>query len=153
MRHTLRRNSTSGIVQTLFNKIYTLPSCIVCPICLGGHGIWAMEHWTKIRMHPYCLLTQFSTGNVMCGLPWSRDNKMNQRQHSLLKCLITSGYFIGNFLLEILLRGLPYMTSAVGGGVPKKQTKGTKSTDLWQWQGGRGKKIRKICGRHIWKPP
>ena len=29
-------------------------------------------------------------------------------------------------------RGLPYMTSAVGGGrgVPKKQTKGTKSADL-----------------------
>ena len=36
------------------------------------------------------------------------------------------------------LGGLPYMTSAVGGGrgVPKKQTKGTKSDDLWQWQGG-----------------
>ena len=31
-----------------------------------------------------------------------------------------------------LIRGLPYMTSAVGGGkgVPKKQTKGTKSDDL-----------------------
>ena len=30
-------------------------------------------------------------------------------------------------------RGLPYMTSAVGGGsgVPKKQTKGTKSVDLF----------------------
>ena len=31
------------------------------------------------------------------------------------------------------------------GGVPKKQTKGTKSTDLWQWQGGRGKKIRNFA--------
>ena len=31
-------------------------------------------------------------------------------------------------------RGLPYMTSTVGGGgvVPKKQMKGTKSADLWQ---------------------
>ena len=31
-----------------------------------------------------------------------------------------------------LLRGLHYITSAVGGGrgVPKKQTKGTKSADL-----------------------
>ena len=38
------------------------------------------------------------------------------------------------------------MTSALGG-VPKKQMKGTKSR-----QGG-GVKIRKICGRHIWKPP
>ena len=27
-------------------------------------------------------------------------------------------------------KGLPYMTSAVGGGVPKKQTKRTKSADL-----------------------
>ena len=39
--------------------------------------------------------------------------------------------------------------------VPKKQTKGTKSADLWQWKGGgeEVKKIRKVCGRHIWKPP
>ena len=38
-----------------------------------------------------------------------------------------------------------------GEGVHKKQTKGTKSADLWQWQGGQ--EIRKNCGRHIWKPP
>ena len=42
-----------------------------------------------------------------------------------------------------------YMMSAVGGageeGVPKKQTKGTKSADLWQWQGG--------SKNPIWKPP
>ena len=51
--------------------------------------------------------------------------------------------------------GLPYMTSAVcgGGGSTKKQTKGTKSADLWQWQGRGCKKMRKFCGHHIWKPP
>ena len=30
------------------------------------------------------------------------------------------------------------LCSGWGEGVPKKQMKGTKSTDLWQWQGGRG---------------
>ena len=52
----------------------------------------------------------------------------------------------------IIIRGLPYMTSAVGGGrgVPKKQKKGTKSADLWQWSPSQ--KIRKFCGRLIWKP-
>ena len=40
-------------------------------------------------------------------------------------------------------RGLPYMTSALGGGglqrgVPKKQTEKTKSADFCMWQGGRG---------------
>ena len=41
------------------------------------------------------------------------------------------------------------MTSA---GVPKKQTKGRKPADLWHWQGRRGQKFPKLCGRHIWKP-
>ena len=53
-----------------------------------------------------------------------------------------------------IVRGFPYITSAVGEGVvPRKQMKGTKSADLWQWKGGGGPKIRKFCGRHIWKPP
>ena len=41
-------------------------------------------------------------------------------------------------------------------GGTQKQTKGTKSADLWQWVGDKGeggRKIRKICGRHKWKPP
>ena len=45
-------------------------------------------------------------------------------------------------------RGLPNMTSAVGGGrwVPKKQTKGTK---LREFCTGGVQKSK----RHIWKPP
>ena len=41
----------------------------------------------------------------------------------------------------------------VGEGVPKKQMKGTKSADLWQWQIGGCLKIRKFCEHHIWKRP
>ena len=41
------------------------------------------------------------------------------------------------------------MTSAVGGGGgPQKVDKRTKSADLWQWQGGGGKKIWTFCGGH-----
>ena len=43
---------------------------------------------------------------------------------------------------RILGRGHPYMTSAsaLEGGVPKKQTKGTRLRELCTWQGGGGKK-------------
>ena len=53
------------------------------------------------------------------------------------------------------IRGLPYMTSAVGGGEgdPKKQTKGTKSDDLGQWQGGRGSKNPKILPTSYMEAP
>ena len=43
----------------------------------------------------------------------------------------------------------------VGEGVSKKQTKRTKSADLWQWHRGLergGHKIQKFCGHHIWNP-
>ena len=55
----------------------------------------------------------------------------------------------------IIIRGLPYMTSAVGGGrgVPKKQKKGTKSAELWQWQGGRGSKNPKISRTSYMEAP
>ena len=33
------------------------------------------------------------------------------------------------------------------------QTRGIKSADLWQRQGGRGKKTRTFFGRHLWKAP
>ena len=40
--------------------------------------------------------------------------------------------FLAAIHTTLLIRGLPYMMSAVGEGrgVPKKQTKGTKSADL-----------------------
>ena len=55
----------------------------------------------------------------------------------------------------IIIRGLPYMTSAVGGGrgVPKKQKKGTKSAELWQWQGGRGSKNPKMLRTSYMEAP
>ena len=48
------------------------------------------------------------------------------------------------------LWGLPYMTSAVGGG-PKKSRRNKQNQLICDSdKGRRGKKIR---GRHIWKPP
>ena len=53
-----------------------------------------------------------------------------------------------------ILRGLPYMTSAVGGeGGSKKQTNWTRLRELCMWQGEGGPKIRTFHGRHIWNPP
>ena len=54
------------------------------------------------------------------------------------------------------VRWLPYMKFAVGRGIPKNQTKGTKSADLCgsvTVTRGRGEKSRKFCGCHILKPP
>ena len=55
------------------------------------------------------------------------------RNPLLLQRICCSGAHVPPFPEERQwIRGLPYMTPAVGGGrwVPQKQTKGTKSADL-----------------------
>ena len=55
------------------------------------------------------------------------------------------------------LRGIPYMTSAVGGdwgeSSPKSRQKKQNKLICDIDKGGGGQKIPKFCGRHIWKPP
>ena len=51
--------------------------------------------------------------------------------------------------------GLSYMISAEkGGGVSRNAAHlRTNSIDFADKEGVRGKKMAKLCGRHIWKPP
>ena len=50
--------------------------------------------------------------------------------------------------------GHTYMTSAVGGGEgsPKSRQQERGFMNSVRDKGGGGQKIRKLCGRHIWKP-
>ena len=56
--------------------------------------------------------------------------------------------------LEDRLRGHSYMTSSVGGGIPRSRQKerGCVNSVRDKGLGGGGKKIRTFCGHHIWKP-
>ena len=67
----------------------------------------------------------------------------------LLMCaLFTAAAYLSSFAL----RGLPYMTSAVGGGSPKSRRKGQNQLISVSDKGGGGQNIRKFCGPPIWKP-
>ena len=52
-----------------------------------------------------------------------------------------------------MIRGLPYVTSAVGGqrGSPKSRQK-EQNQLICESDIGGSQKIRKFCGCHIWKP-
>ena len=51
-------------------------------------------------------------------------------------------------------KGLPYMTSWVGGGGTPRSRQKEQNQLIWDSDRGRGgKKVRKFCGHHIWKPP
>ena len=77
------------------------------------------------------------TGHAIEEVPWVVYFRMEfadcvsdcERRYSNSICETA---YVSATRKAIRVRGLPYMTSAVGGGrgVPEKQTKGTKSADL-----------------------
>ena len=54
-------------------------------------------------------------------------------------------------ILASLVRGLPYDVRSSWGGSPKSRRK--EQNQLFCDSDRGGKKKRKFCGRHIWKPP
>ena len=95
------------------NQVLTHP-------CLGG--------WICVR-HLYTRYPDSAEWKIV----WDTRGKLKYLSENSVK----ESKYAGNTSAErsgIHVSGLPYMTSAVGGwGVPKKQTKGTKSADLCTW--------------------